>query len=377
MLRARLTCALSGRQHARRALCNISDNDGWLFGHHLDGAGGSTPLTPWDSAAVRQARAGTGAWVHLDFRAPQARAFIAACARAKGKDHEMKRQTHVSSLMIADPRTTQPRCEVASSWTGMLLTLQVNFGKRFEADLEPGRNIVPFRMWLGRGILITARGRHPDEGEMRMPSLSKVLDAGNGPATCGSLASAVISEITSITADSCRALEDEIFALKAQLQQQALLAGAHRPVGTAALQALRSNLMPLRYAAICMRRYEVPELNALHTVVRLTERPEQVLFSDADKYEIREAKARQEALVESLNASIEAGETLQNEVAAHATWQQSDYSQKLTVLASVLSVLGFCSISIDVLELLQTLRQNTGTSTGTDEAEPLLQKYTG
>ena len=51
--------------------------------------------------------------------------------------------------------------------------------------------------------------------------------------------------------------------------------------------------MPLRYAAISMRRYEVPEQHALQTVVRLTERPEQTLFSDADKYELREAKARQ------------------------------------------------------------------------------------
>ena len=154
------------------------------------------------------------------------------------------------------------------------------------------------------------------------------------------------------------ALEDEIFELKARLQQHALLAGAHRPVGAAALQGLRSELMPLRYAAISMRRYEVPELNALQTVVRLTERPEQTLFSDADTYEIREAMARQEALVESLNAAIEAGETLQDEVAEHASWQQRDYSFQLTVLGCVLSVLGFCSISIDALALTAKLRES-------------------
>ena len=177
--------------------------------------------------------------------------------------------------------------------TGMLLTLRVNFGKRFEANTPDQRNIVPFRMWLGRGILITARGRASDEGEMRMPSLSRTLENGCGPATCGALASAVISEITSITAESVETLEDDIFALKAGLQQHALQAGAHRPVASAALQEVRRELMPLRYAAISMRRYEVPELNALQTVVRLTERPEQTLFTDADKYELREAKARQ------------------------------------------------------------------------------------
>ena len=41
---------------------------------------------------------------------------------------------------------------------------------------------------------------------------------------CGALAAAVISEITSITAESVEALEDEIFELKARLQQQALQA---------------------------------------------------------------------------------------------------------------------------------------------------------
>merc|ERR1712146_476996 len=98
--------------------------------------------------------------------------------------------------------------------------------------------------------------------------------------------------------------------------------------------------MPLRYAAITTRRYEMPELVALETVVRLTERPEQTLFSDADKHELREAKARQEALVESLNATIAASEALQNEVAAHVAWQQSRYSYQLTMLGCLLSTLG-------------------------------------
>ena len=70
------------------------------------------------------------------------------------------------------------------------------------------------------------------------------------------------------------------------------------------------------------------------------------------RYEIREATARQEALVESLNATIAAGETLQKELDAHASSQQSVYSFQLTVLGCVLSVLGFCSISIDALSLM-------------------------
>jgi len=349
-------CAGRGFLHKRacRALC--TSNDGWIFGHILDGAGGSKPLAPWDSASVkysRDLRDGVGAWVHLDVGegSPQAQSFIANCTREQGRDHEMKRQTHVSSLMVADPRKTQPRCEVALKGTGLFLTLQVNFGKRFEVGTRP-KNIVPFRMWLGRGILVTARGPVPDVGELRLPALSRMLQIGRGPATCGALASAVISEITSITANSVLELEDEVFALKARMQQEALRAGAHRPVGTAALQSLRRELMPLRYAAISMRRYEVPDLAALETVVRLTERPEQTLFSDADKHEIREAKAQQEALVESLYATIAATEALQNEVAAHVAWQQGLYSYQLTMLGCVLSVLGLCSVSIDVLALL-------------------------
>ena len=131
----------------------------------------------------------------------------------------------------------------------------------------------------------------------------------------------------------------------------------------------------------------MPELNALETVARFSERPEQSLFGDADRcersarasararaasrrgmtrprprppplslrYEIREATARQEALVESLNATIAAGETLQKELDAHASSQQSVYSFQLTVLGCVLSVLGFCSISIDALSLLHEM----------------------
>eukprot|EP01052_Picozoa_sp_SAG31_P032262 SAG31_NODE_3519_length_4165_cov_2.486227_5_plen_368_part_00 len=332
------------------------DNEGWLFGHILDGRGGSTPLAQWDSSAVRAARNDHGAWVHLDFREPQAQAFIASCATSHGRAAQLKRKIHVSSLMVADPRKTQPRCVVASDWNGMLLTLQVNFGKRFrDTEFDQRRNTVPFRMWVGRGILITARGRQPEEGAMRLPALSCLLESGIGPTTCGSLASAVISEITSITAESAVELEDEVFALKARKQQKALLAGANQPIGTEAMQELRRQLMPLRYAAISMRRYEVPELIALQTVVRFTKRPEQTIFSATDEYEINEAKARQEALVESLYATIAAGEALENEVAAHVSWEQSRYAHQLTVLGCVLSGLGVCSIFIDLVALLPTL----------------------
>ena len=127
-----------------------------------------------------------------------------------------------------------------------------------------------------------------------------------------------------------------------------------------ALQAIRRELMPLRYAAITMRRHEVPELAALQTVVRLSGRPQQRLFADADSYELREAEARQEALVESLHATIAAGEALQNEVGAHAAWQQSTYSAQLTTLGCVLSVLGLCSVSFDALAFVQGLQGDGG-----------------
>lgn len=180
------------RRSTRRRLCGGNDG-GWIFGHLLDGAGGSQPLAPWDDGAVRRAREGDGSWVHLDLRAPKAQDFIASCARAKGRDDEICRRTHVSSLMVADPRKTQPRCEVSSACAGMMLTLRANFGKRFEAHAVESKNVVPFRMWLGRGIIVTARGAAPDEGSLRMPALSRRLDAGAGPRSCGALASAAAS----------------------------------------------------------------------------------------------------------------------------------------------------------------------------------------
>ena len=180
------------RRSTRRRLCGGNDG-GWIFGHLLDGAGGSQPLAPWDDGAVRRAREGDGSWVHLDLRAPKAQDFIASCARVRGRDDEICRRTHVSSLMVADPRKTQPRCEVSSACAGMMLTLRANFGKRFEAHAVESKNVVPFRMWLGRGIIVTARGAAPDEGSLRMPALSRRLDAGAGPRSCGALASSAAS----------------------------------------------------------------------------------------------------------------------------------------------------------------------------------------
>ena len=53
-------------------------------------------------------------------------------------------------------------------------------------------------------------------------------------------------------------------------------------------------------------------------------------------------------------ADLNAGKkALQNEVGAHAAWQQSTYSAQLTTLGCVLSVLGLCSVSFDALAFLQ------------------------
>ena len=87
---------LATQLRAARDAFRDGRDDGWIFGHRLDGVGGSTPLDPWDAAAVRRARDTTGAWVHLDFRAPQAQEFIAGCARTRGK--------WLSALLVEDPR---------------------------------------------------------------------------------------------------------------------------------------------------------------------------------------------------------------------------------------------------------------------------------
>ena len=102
------------RRSTRRPLCGGNDG-GWIFGHLLDGAGGSRPLAPWDDGAVRRAREGDGSWVHLDLRAPKAQDFIASCARAKGRDDEICRRTHVSSLIASKlPRRWQLYIELFS-----------------------------------------------------------------------------------------------------------------------------------------------------------------------------------------------------------------------------------------------------------------------
>ena len=65
---------------------------------------------------------------------------------------------------------------------------------------------------------------------------------------------------------------------------------------------------------------------------------------------------------EALGAPSAAGEALQNEVAEHIAWQQSELSSQLTLIGCLLSVLGFCSISIDALALLETVRQRADES---------------
>jgi len=280
--------------------------------------------------------------VHLDFRSPHAPDFLTRC-------YPRKRGKWISNMMTESPRKTQPRCEVSPGWNGLLLTLRV--AERPEDEPEP------FRLWLGPGVLVTACAEpEPPELGLQCQLLQESLGQGTGPASCGTLATSIISSMTTLTSDSVASLSDLTFALKGQLQQTALAAGPKQPVSSSDLNALRRALMPLRYAAITMRRYEVPERDALATVLRFADHPGQSLFSDTDRYDLSEAAATQDALVASLDATLAAGEALQNELMAHLTWQQGEHSFRLTVLGSVLSILGFFSISVDVLDFVARRR---------------------
>ena len=92
-------------------------------------------------------------------------------ARRRGVITWSEDETHIDEVVGYAVAAAGLGCQLsygfalAFPWK-LLLSLVPHFGQRFEAsELFPQhRNLVPFRMWLGRGILITARGHQPDEG---------------------------------------------------------------------------------------------------------------------------------------------------------------------------------------------------------------------
>lgn len=282
--------------------------------------------------------------MHLDFTQPNTRAWLLRVAGT--------RSGHWTSTRLTEnPRCTKPRCEVADDESALLLTLHAAAG--LAAGLaRPMERVISLRLWLTQRVLITARDEELLEQLMHLNLLESSLLSGRGARSCGGLLPSIVDRAVQLSSQAATHIEDQIFELQATLQQRSLARGGAKPVPRGELQALLQELTPLRYDLIRMKRHAAPQGAAITTLLDLCASHEQRLFSERAVYNCKECHRHQEVLEEALDEAREAGEVLHGEILAHVGWATARGTFWLTVLGSVLGVLAFCSVSVDLLDFI-------------------------
>merc|ERR1712228_977681 len=98
-----------------------------------------------------------------------------------------------------------------------------------------------------------------------------------------------------------------------------------------------------------LRRYLLPQQEPLEALLQFCALPHQRILDEKAIACCSKAKERHRALVEHLDATRNAGEVLQGEILALIGWGTAVASYRLTLLGSLLGVLGFFSVSFDIL----------------------------
>jgi len=195
-------------------------------------------------------------------------------------------------------------------------------------------------------LLVSKSESMPGDSFPFVPELLDQLSTSKGPTSCGALAALFAARAMRLSMHAAREAEDHVFSLKERLQLLAM--GA---LGQRELENLRRELAQVRYNVVMLRRFLLPQQEPLEALMqfRAVDMREGHIFDEKAVACCKKAQDRHQALVERLDATRSAGLAL-------IGWGTASASYRLTMLGSCLGVLGFFSVSFDLLKFLELRR---------------------
>jgi zinc transporter len=264
----------------------------------LDGAGGASPIDPATAASPE-----IPAWVHIDFSDPRA-------------DEWAWNQSGLDEAVVGPMLDLESRPRTLQHGNGVLITLRgVNFnpGARLE-------DMISLRMWLEPGRVVTAARR-------RLRSVTEVraeIDKGTGPGTPALLLLELLDRLNRYIGEATERIEERIDAAEEEV---------HHGGGA----ARNSAVTRLRRQTAQIRRYLLPQREALDRLSRLTDSP----FSAAEQAELREQLNRLTLSLEDLNLVRERALVAQEELLNLLAHEQNSRMLVLSIVAAVFLPLSF------------------------------------
>lgn len=264
----------------------------------LDGAGGASPIDPRETASPQ-----APAWVHIDF------------SNARAADWAWD-QSGMDEAVVGPMLDMESRPRTLQHGNGVLLTLR-------GVNLNPGARIedmISVRIWLEPGRVVTAARR-----KLRsLTDIRQAIEQGSGPTSPARLLLELIDRLNRYIGEATEKIEQKIDAAEGQVQQGA---------GT----ARNSAFSRLRRQTAQVRRYLLPQRDALDRLSRLTDSP----FDAAEQVELREHLNRLTLSLEDLDLVRERALVAQEELLNVLAHEQSSRMLLLSIVAAVFLPLSF------------------------------------
>ena len=262
-----------------------------LISVQFDGSGGGVRVDP-----LTRATDGGFTWVHLRRDAPGTAEHLARLAL----------DSEVLGALTAEE--TRPRCTVHKE--GILLNLR---GVNLDQSEEP-EDMVSVRLWLTADRVVGVWIRPL----LAIRDLLDALDRGQGPVSPGDFVSKLAVRLADRAEPSVAALNEDIDELEEAVDE---------PVG----EMLRADLSRVRRSAILLRRFMVPQKDALSTM----QIEDIAWLSDRDRMRLREATERVVRLGEDLDTIRDRSQVVHEQIMD----QRAELLNRRMLLLAMISVI--------------------------------------
>ena len=276
----------------------------FLFGYGFAADGAATALT-WEDVLSGDIAKYARVWLHLNRLSRQAQGWL---YRKSGLD-----KLAAQSLLQEDTRPRSTRHN-----QGFLINLRgvnLNAGEALE-------DMLALRMWASDALLITLRAK-PIQATRDVEAMVK---SGEAPGTTGGLVAALANALTNRMEPELAAFDEQADGFEDEILDP------HVRVG-------RAELAEFRRKVLALRRYIVPQREALSQLVR--EGSAAGFFSETDVLYLREAVDRVTRLAEDLDAIRERSVVLQEQIMEERSDMMNQRLFVLSILSAVFLPISF------------------------------------
>lgn len=277
------------------------ENDGLIFGYHLNGTKKSQPI---DWTELNQGISKDQCvWLHFDYTHPKSQEWL--------EQKSLLEPLIVEALLSEE---TRPRANLIHP--GLLLSLR---GINLIEGADP-EDMVAIRVWVEGNLIISTRKRRL----LSASDIAAFIDNNQGPETPGEFIAMLAERLITRMQDTIQDTEDKVDTI----EEQTLTTESY---------ALRSEIVELRRGVISLRRHLAPQRDAM-----LQLQSEKIsLFTADDRNYIRETTDHLIRYIEDLDSVRDRAALTQEELVNRLSEQLNSRMYVLSIVAAIFLPLGF------------------------------------